>query len=68
MPIYCFYWGKDEDESFLMEIEADKETVEKLLHEYKKLDEYYNNADWYEFLKSKGIKAEFIEIDHYVYF
>jgi iron uptake system EfeUOB component EfeO/EfeM len=68
MPIYCFYWGNDEDESFIMKIEANKEVVEKLLDEYRNSDEGYNDFDWFEFLKSKGIKAKFIQIDHYIYF
>jgi hypothetical protein len=51
-----------------MEIEADKETVEKLLDEYRNSDKDYCDFGFLEFLNNKGIKAEFIEIDHYVYF
>jgi len=68
MPIYAFYYDGGETE-FWMEIEADKETVEKLLNEYRESDpEEYNDLDWCEFLKSKGIKARFLDPDYYIYF
>ena len=68
MPIYEFYWGHHEDERFLMEIDADKETVEKLLNEYRATDEGYNNADWCDFLEKKGIKAKGLQPEHSIYF
>jgi len=63
MPIYCFYYDDGKME-FLMEIEADLKTVEKLLDEYRETDpEYYNNLDWLTFLHKRGIKARFLEPD-----
>jgi len=66
MPIYLFY---DSDITFLMEIEADRETVEKLLNEYREADpEGYNDCEWLEFLEEKGIKARKLDADHSLYF
>ena len=65
MPIYEFYW---EDGSFLLEIDADPKTVEKLLDEYKKLDEDYDDLGWIEFLEEKGIKVREIAPEHSFYF
>ena len=71
MPIYEFYYDDgDEEDVFWMEIDADKETVEKLLDEYRKSDPVgYNDLDWLDFLVDiKGIKARFIEPDYSLYF
>jgi len=68
MPVYEFYWGHDVDEQFLMEIDADEDTVKKLLDEYRSSDEEYNNFGWCDFLRRKGIKAEIIEAEYYIYF
>jgi len=67
IPIYWFYWD-DGEEGFLMEIDADVKTVKKLLSEYRREDEYYDNIGWYAFLSRKGIKARFLEPDHKIYF
>ena len=67
MPIYRFYWDNGE-QGFLMEINADVDTVRKLLFEYRKLDEYYNIYGWADFLESRNIKARFIEVDNEIYF
>ncbi len=65
MQIYKFHWDED---SFLMEIDADETTVIKLLEEYKSEDEFYCDYGWAEFLKKRGIKARFIKPDHSIYF
>jgi iron uptake system EfeUOB component EfeO/EfeM len=67
MPIYEFYCDFN-DIDFLMEIDADFETVEKLLDEYRNSDEAYNIIDWLTFLENKGIKAKIIEADYNIYF
>jgi len=70
MPYYMFYWGSgDEDERFLMRIEADNEKVKCLLNEYRESDpEEYNDADFEDFLKNKGINAEIISPDEWIHF
>jgi len=69
MPIYEFEWGHHTDERFLMEIEADKKTVQKLLDEYRASDpEGYNNTDWCDFLEQKGIKARGLPPEATFYF
>jgi len=67
MPIYEFYWDGG-DESVLVEIEAEKKQVEKLLDEYRNSDEYYNIEDFMDFLSEKGIKARILEPDYSIYF
>jgi iron uptake system EfeUOB component EfeO/EfeM len=67
MPIYEFYCDFN-DVDFLIEIDADFETVEKLLDEYRNSDEAYNIIDWLTFLENKGIKAKIIEADYNIYF
>lgn len=68
MPYYVFFWGRHDDEKFLARIEADADTVEKLLDEYRKADpETYNADDFMEFLKEKGIDAEKLEPE-WIYF
>jgi len=70
MPYYMFYWanGRD-DERFLARVEADSETVKKLLNEYRESDpEGYNSDDFINFLKKHGIDAEIIEPDEWIYF
>ena len=65
--IYEFYW--DDEDGFLMEIWAEKEEVKRLLDEYRNSDpEGYNAIDWYHFLRSKGIRCRFIEVDYHIYF
>jgi hypothetical protein len=69
MPYYVFYWGSgDEDERFLARIEADSETVKKLLDEYRKSDPDYDDFDFIEFLKKHGIDAEIIEPEEWICF
>jgi len=65
-----FYWENGgDDERFLARIETDADTVEKLLDEYREADpETYNADDFMEFLRSKGIEAEIIEPDEWIYF
>lgn len=64
-----FYWGRDVDEQFIAKIEADADTVERLLDEYRRFDpEEYNRDGFIEFLKEKGIDAEIIEPDEWIYF
>jgi hypothetical protein len=60
MPTYCFWWDNGE-EQFLMEIDADPKTVKKLLHQYRKEDENYDDLGWLDFLNKKGIKAEIVD-------
>ncbi len=68
MPIFEFWWDGGEETS-IMQIEADKKTVEKLLDEYRKSDpENYNIEEWCEFLNEKGIKASFIYPEFSFYF
>jgi len=64
--IYEFYWS---EESFLMEIDADKDIVEKLLDEYRASDkEGYNDIDWGDFLVKRGIRARFLQPTEELYF
>jgi len=44
-----------------MEIDADPKTVKKLLHQYRKEDENYDDLGWLDFLNKKGIKAEIVD-------
>lgn len=70
MPYYMFYWNDgDDDERFMMYIEANSKTVKKLLNEYRSSDPRgYNNFDWLDFLRKKKIKAEIIEPAEWIYF
>jgi len=64
-----FLLGEDEDERILLEIDADKETVERLLNEYRSSDEEgYNTFDFMVFLEEKGLNAREPSPDHYIYF
>ena len=64
--IYEFYYSED---SWLMEIEAPRKKVEKLLDEYRKTDpEGYNDWDWEAFLKKKGIKFRGLKPNYVIYF
>jgi len=65
-----FYWENGgDDQRFLARVEADSETVKKLLDEYRSSDpEGYNSDDFIEFLRAKGINAEIIEPDEWIYF
>jgi len=64
--IYEFYYC---DASFLMEIEADREAVERLLNEYRESDpEGYSDYGWLEFLEKRGIKARILDAEHSIYF
>jgi len=65
MPVFEFVW---EEGNAIMEIEADKETVKKLLYEYRNSDPHYNIDDWCNFLNKKGIKATIIEPEFCIYF
>ena len=70
MSYYMFYWcsGKD-DERFLAKIEADVKTVKNLLDEYRSSDpEGYNESDFIDFIRGKGIDAEIIEAIEWIYF
>ena len=64
MPVYEFFW----EERVLVEIEAGKELVEKLLNEYKSSNEYYNIEGFVGLLNKKGIKARILEPAHSLYF
>jgi hypothetical protein len=69
MIVKFWYGGGSEEESFLMEIKADRKTIMKLLNEYRKTNpEEYNDLEFLEFLKKKGIKARLIEPDEIIYF
>jgi len=66
-----FYWysGRDDDERFLARVNADSETVKKLLNEYRKSDpEGYNSDGFINFLRERGIEAEIIDPDEWIYF
>jgi hypothetical protein len=63
--IYKFWFDGGE---FFMEIEAERKVVEKLLDEYRKLNEEYNDEGWLRFLRNKGIKARFIKLKASIYF
>jgi len=53
----------------LARIEADSETVKKLLDEYRSSNpEGYNDCGFIEFLRSHGIEAEIIEPAEWIYF
>jgi len=70
MPYYGFYWydGGD-DEQFIARIDADGETVKKLLDEYRRSDpDGYNNVDFIDFLQNHGISAEIVEPEEWIYF
>jgi len=62
---YCFYdnYGVE----FFMRIKAPPEKVEELLEEYRSKNEDYNDWGFLEFLRERGIEAEFIE-PIYIYF
>jgi len=70
MPYYGFYWcDGDDDEQFIAKIDADAETVKKLLDEYRRSDpDGYNNVDFIDFLQSHGISAEIVEPEEWIYF
>ena len=66
MSYYGFYWS---DGDFILRIDTDKETVKKLLDEYKKSDsEGYNDFDFVQFLKEKGISVEVVDTEEWFYF
>jgi hypothetical protein len=67
--VYCFWWGDDSNDQFIMEIWAREEEVKELLNKYRASDpEGYNNADWMDFLRSRGIRCRMIVPDYYIYF
>jgi len=69
--VYAFYWDDGNrlgENVFLMKIKADKETVQRLLDEYRDEDKGYDQFGWLEFLKKHGIEAELIEPEHWIYF
>ena len=67
MPIYVFYW--EEDEEFMMEIDANEEEVRKLLDKYRaSAGEWYDVDGWAEFLSKTGVKARLITIEAQIYF
>jgi hypothetical protein len=69
MIVKFWYGSGDEEESFLMEIKADKKTIMKLLNKYRKTNpEEYNDLEFLEFLKKNGIKARIIEPEEIIYF
>ena len=59
VKLYDFYWD-DGREGFLMYIDADSETVKRLLDEYRESDKWYDNEGVLEFLTSRGVKAELV--------
>lgn len=56
--LYEFY---DDDFEFHVEIDADAETVQKLLDKYRKGNQEYCVDGWLEFLKEKGITAKYCD-------
>ena len=67
--IYEFFYGNNPGDNFLMEIFAPKDTVYKLLDEFRLSKSFiYDIDDWYNFLRSKGIVACFINVDYMSYF
>jgi len=72
MPIYCFYWSDEglvEEYRILIEINADKETVKKMLDEYRSSDEEgYIIFEFMEFLEERGVEFREISPDQYIYF
>jgi len=63
--IYEFWWWND---TVLIEIEADKDEVEKLLETYRKGDPHHTIDSWLDFLAARGGKAKLIEPDYRIYF
>ena len=60
MKLYDFYYDNGKC-GFVLEINADKETVEKLLGEYRDLDpDGYNDRDFQKFLREKGYGVEYV--------
>jgi len=59
MTLYDFYWDSGR-EGFLAYIDADVETIKRLLEEYRKSDEWYDNVGFLEFLAGRGVKAELV--------
>lgn len=60
MKLYEFYHD-DGKGGFVLEINADRETVEKLLNEYRGLDpDGYNERGFIDFLKEKGYEVEHV--------
>jgi len=61
----------DVEETYaLIETKEDPKKIEKLLNEYREIDEYYDIDGFLEWLKSEGIKFEVIpqEADYNIYF
>ena len=66
--IYGFYWDGGEG-GLTLEIGAEPDVVEKLLQEYRESDpEGYNNCDWIDFLREKGIYVRSLEPEKWIYF
>jgi len=57
--IYNFYWDNGR-EGFLLETDAPREVVEKLLDEYRKIDEFYDNEGFRDLLEERGYVAVII--------
>jgi len=67
--IYQFLCGSKSGQNFLMEIWAPKNKVQDLLMEFRRNMAFdYDSDKWYDFLRSKGILARFIETDYMAYF
>lgn len=60
MKLYDFYYDNGKA-GFVLEINAERETVERLLDEYRKSDpDEYNERDFIDFLKEKGYEVKYI--------
>jgi len=60
MKLYDFYYD-DGKTGFVLKINAERETVEKLLDEYRGLDpDGYNLDDFMDFLKEKGYEVKYV--------
>jgi len=61
----------DEENSYgRIETEEDIKKIEKLLNEYRKINDEYNIDDFYEYLKEKNIKFTILqeEVDRTIHF
>jgi len=69
-----FYWGRDSEERFLLEVkkedgkEINIEEIKQLLDRYREEDEYYNSNDWAEFLEKNGYFVRMLEPEKSLYF
>ena len=57
--LYNFYYEGGRM-GFLMRVNAQRDKVERLLEEYRKTDEYYDDVGFKEFLIERGYTVEII--------